>query len=974
MMDRQTLTAFYSPRETLGPSTRETVGNAAAFPRGTLTSTPSRRSFSSHSPQNLYNPFKLYTDLDALRSFDVNTGRRTLPTAMRAVRAKQARHNMCSPHMVYEPRPPQNWVEKLKSLVACTPRRTQRRSTIASSRPSRMEIPSPKAVDMAPQFHTGHPGQSVPIGPPQLGPKEMATRMPKSFGNQKDVTRYTEELYKTLQKMVPSGRVDVSKGVSTHNAPPPTRVQSTKRRDSLRRDPSLGFWDASLDNVTPGTADRMGLATKGGVRDPVYQPVYMTHVPAKLADVMQPVAFVNTSGKPEGSPRGVSFKSPQGVPSQPTQGVPTKGVPTQGMPTKGVPTQGVPTKGVPSKPMSPHGVPTQGVSSHAPQGVSSHAPQGVSSPKPKSPEAVSPKEEEGPPSPGSPSTSTQAVSPTTLPTRPVSTPQPKVPMSVYAAPVPSQYASAHPVSGAVSGDVSGAVPSPVSQLPRSSSQQRFQISQGTPDVTRFASFTPQHVTGRPVIGGAVAQEQPWNQDARRDSGFMRFQSANEDSFEVALVKQASIGSSPTRSVDHTPPTQVTPPMASPLPPVQEPSTPERLSEKTSLFFEGHTRAPSFKRDQRKFNLDLPDSEIDILNASDKARYHKVLENYLDLAKDAIDAGVRIDPSCVNFIRMSDRERLSPAAIDHEGVSHYVIPDVDDAIQTGSFGTVYLGAIGNSKVAIKVPSPGALQQDKIGTMDKLIHEARMLIRCGYHPSVVHLLGVHFESFERLWLIMEVVDGSDLHSVQYEQSIRHTPQAQYQIIKSVAEALCFLHSDVKHVQGSIVHRDVKPENILIGSKIVLCDFGNSEYSPDGIYNQLRGVTWYYAPPEILTLDAKMFSGNVPNIPEAGPSWDMWSFGCVILEIMGLPHPFAHFLSDDNLPPEAIREQFRDALSKGPFLPRISRSIEKPLLNLIVGALSRNWKERITARQFVVHLTSRASDVIDNLTKVQEALNRS
>lgn len=49
----------------------------------------------------------------------------------------------------------------------------------------------------------------------------------------------------------------------------------------------------------------------------------------------------------------------------------------------------------------------------------------------------------------------------------------------------------------------------------------------------------------------------------------------------------------------------------------------------------------------------------------------------------------------------------------------------------------------------------------------------------------------------------------------------------------------------------------------------------------------------------LDPKSVDG-IANIEVAGPSWDMWAFGCVVVELLGLPHPFSvrpKFWSDRN-----------------------------------------------------------------------------
>lgn len=102
---------------------------------------------------------------------------------------------------------------------------------------------------------------------------------------------------------------------------------------------------------------------------------------------------------------------------------------------------------------------------------------------------------------------------------------------------------------------------------------------------------------------------------------------------------------------------------------------------------------------------------------------------------------------------------------------------------------------------------------------------------------------------------------------------------QIIESVLKGLSTIHSK------NVTHRDLKPSNILVGSKssphISICDFGSSidEYSLKYLYdddpNQTE-ETLDYAPPEVLF-------GNKPYDEENPHTYDLWSMGVMILEMI-------------------------------------------------------------------------------------------
>lgn len=113
-------------------------------------------------------------------------------------------------------------------------------------------------------------------------------------------------------------------------------------------------------------------------------------------------------------------------------------------------------------------------------------------------------------------------------------------------------------------------------------------------------------------------------------------------------------------------------------------------------------------------------------------------------------------------------------------------------------------------------------------------------------------------------------ADLHNVIAEGILKEI-HIRF-IIYQTAKALKYLHS------GSIIHRDLKPSNILVNSNCVikLCDFGlvrslitAEENTP--ILTEGVATRWYRAP-EVL-LGSKSYSTPA----------DIWSFGCIIFEIL-------------------------------------------------------------------------------------------
>jgi serine/threonine protein kinase len=109
----------------------------------------------------------------------------------------------------------------------------------------------------------------------------------------------------------------------------------------------------------------------------------------------------------------------------------------------------------------------------------------------------------------------------------------------------------------------------------------------------------------------------------------------------------------------------------------------------------------------------------------------------------------------------------------------------------------------------------------------------------------------------------------------------------VMIALLRALSTLHA------SGVVHRDVKPSNILINQtgSLVLCDFGSAvddssrldvSLYPDGLHG--RDETIDYQPPEV-----RLAEGPVPPERRASPAYDVWSAGIVAIELyLGTPSP--------------------------------------------------------------------------------------
>lgn len=200
--------------------------------------------------------------------------------------------------------------------------------------------------------------------------------------------------------------------------------------------------------------------------------------------------------------------------------------------------------------------------------------------------------------------------------------------------------------------------------------------------------------------------------------------------------------------------------------------------------------------------------------------------------------------------------------------------LEQELGRGGMATVYLAreARGQRAVAVKVMHPGLVAD--IGA-ERFLREMEIAASLA-HPLIVplsesgHAGGVPY-------YIMPYVEGESLYSrLQRERQL--PLEAALQITHDVAAALGYAHG------RGVLHRDVKPENILLaGGRALVADFGLARAIGAADYRRLTetGVivgTVFYMSPEQLREDRGLDQRA-----------DIYSLGCILFEmLMGGP-PF-------------------------------------------------------------------------------------
>lgn len=196
-------------------------------------------------------------------------------------------------------------------------------------------------------------------------------------------------------------------------------------------------------------------------------------------------------------------------------------------------------------------------------------------------------------------------------------------------------------------------------------------------------------------------------------------------------------------------------------------------------------------------------------------------------------------------------------------------EIERVLGQGAMGHVYLGRDPSldRKVAIKTVRDLALDGEaKTRFLERFRNEAKAAARLS-NPSIVQVFDVGDEPGFGPYLVFEYVRGHSLKQViQAEGPL--APERIVDIAKQIASAL-----DAAHAAG-IIHRDVKPDNILIGEdgRAKLADFGVARL-PDAALTregQFLGTPCYAAPE---TLSSARYS----------PRSDLFSFAAVLYELV-------------------------------------------------------------------------------------------
>ncbi|XP_075287249.1 serine/threonine-protein kinase 36 isoform X2 [Opisthocomus hoazin] len=193
----------------------------------------------------------------------------------------------------------------------------------------------------------------------------------------------------------------------------------------------------------------------------------------------------------------------------------------------------------------------------------------------------------------------------------------------------------------------------------------------------------------------------------------------------------------------------------------------------------------------------------------------------------------------------------------------------EMVGEGSFGRVYKGRRKHSAqvVALKfIPKVGRSEKEL-----KNLQREIEIMRGLHHPNIIQMLD-SFETDKEVVVVTDYAEGELFQILEDDGSL---PEDQVQTIAAqLVSALYYLHSH------RILHRDMKPQNILLGKDgvVKLCDFGFARAMSihTMVLTSIKGTPLYMS----------------PELVEERPydhTADLWSVGCILYELFVGTPPF-------------------------------------------------------------------------------------
>lgn len=233
----------------------------------------------------------------------------------------------------------------------------------------------------------------------------------------------------------------------------------------------------------------------------------------------------------------------------------------------------------------------------------------------------------------------------------------------------------------------------------------------------------------------------------------------------------------------------------------------------------------------------------------------------------------------------------------------------------------------------------------GVKRVFINEISIMRRLSSHLHIIQLRGSYICDRELFILLRPVADGGDL-AAYITRVLESGLLSEQEIILNrafgcLADGLAFIH---KH---TIRHKDIKPQNIMVHEgRVLYTDFGIS-------FDADQHDTTTVGCPVLFT--RRYCAPEVKDWANRNRKWDVYSLGCVYLEILDALEPEVGLRHMDDRPYFAKLEEVRPLLSQA----SVTGGARKGLFSLCHDMLDPDQLKRVDAN-IVVHRLTKFSDL--------------
>lgn len=277
--------------------------------------------------------------------------------------------------------------------------------------------------------------------------------------------------------------------------------------------------------------------------------------------------------------------------------------------------------------------------------------------------------------------------------------------------------------------------------------------------------------------------------------------------------------------------------------------------------------------------------------------------------------------------MGNAAAVRPSVKDGEKRSFSALYTLGDELGSGAFSIVKRGYYKKTgdNVAVKIVNKKKLSDDDLLSLQTEIQILNSLD----HPNIIKLYET-FDEGNEIFIITEIVEGGELFD-RIVLKTNYSEKEARNLIKTLLKTLDYL------ADNTVVHRDMKPENILLCSDeddtaIKIADFGFAKKLKDLTGNETPCGTPGYVAPEVLRGD------------RYGCEVDIWSLGVICYVLLAGYPPF--YDEDQKKLFKKIKE------GRFYFHDEYWSSVSKEAVDMIKKMICVNQKNRWTAKQLLQH----------------------